>query len=92
MQKANITRIQFICLLLFNSTRLFASSKSGNFWEGLFGIALIAVGAIFTYAFIIGFIENMKHKDSENGSVGCMIALFIICILSGFMVLVKSCS
>ena len=92
MQKANIIKILFTGLFLFYSTRLFALSKSGNFWGGLFGIALIVVGAIFTYVFIIGFTENMKHKDNENGSVGCMIALFIICILGGFMALAKSCS
>lgn len=92
MQKANITKILLTGVFLFCSTRLFALSKSGNFWGGLFGIVLIAVGAIFTYVFIIGFIENMKHKDNENGSVGCMIALFVICILGGFMALVKCCS
>lgn len=92
MQKANITKILFTSILLFYSTRLLASSKSDNFWGGLFGIALIVGGAIFTYAFIIGFIENMKHKDSENGSVGCMIAIFIAAILFGFIVLAKSCS
>lgn len=92
MQKANIIRFLFTYIFLFYSTRLFASSKSGNFWGGLLGITLIAVGAIFTYVFIIGFFENKKHKDNENGSIGCMIALFIICILGGFMALVKSCS
>ena len=92
MQKANITKILFTGFFLFYSTRLFASSKSGNFWGGLLGIVLIAVGAIFTYVFVIGFIENMKHKDSDNGSVGCMIALFILTILGGIMALVKSCS
>jgi hypothetical protein len=92
MQKANITKILFTGIFLFYSTRLFALSKSGNFWGGLFGIALIVVGAIFAYTFIIGFIENKKHKDSDNGSVGCMIAIFILSILCGFVALAKSCS
>lgn len=92
MQKTILTKIIFTVFFLFYSTRLFALSKSGNFWGGLLGIALIVVGAIFTYVFIIGFFENMKHKDNENDSIGCMIALFVICILGGFMALVKCCS
>lgn len=92
MQKANITKAFFTGVFLFYSTSLFASSKSHNFFEGLFGIALIVVGAVFTYAFIIGFIENMNRQDSENGSVGCMIAVLIVITLFGFFVLARSCS
>ena len=92
MQKANITKILFTGLFLFYSTKLFASSKSDNFWGGLFGIALIVGGTILTYTFIIGFIENMKHKDNENGFVGCMITVSIATILLGFIYFAKSCS
>ena len=78
--------------ILFLSSIILSASKSGDIGVGIFGTIIIAVLAIMGYVFIIGFSENKKHSNSDNSSVGCMIAVCIIGIIFTVAVLFSKCS
>ena len=79
-------------LILLNSSIILSASKSGNIFGGVLGTIIIAVFAIMGFVFMVGFSENKKHSNSDNESVGCMIAVCAIGIIVTCLVLVNKCS
>ncbi len=79
-------------LLLCHSSIILSASISGNIFAGIFGTIIIAVLAIMGYVFLIGFSENKKRPNSDNDSVGCIIAVCVIGIIGTLAILFSKCS
>ena len=78
--------------MLLNSSIILSASKSGNIFAGILGTVIIVVLAIMGYVFMVGFSENKKRSNSDNDSVGCMIAVCAIGIIVTCLILVNKCS
>ena len=78
-------------MLCFSSIIL-SASKRGDMIGGIIGTIIIVIFAILGYVFMIGYSENKKHENSDNSSVGCMIAVCVIGIIVTVAILFSKCS